>query len=373
MATRLPSRPNLDHLRKQAKALLAALAKGDAAAIKTFATHLPAAKRMTPAQIKGAEFRLADAQSAIARKTGFASWPTLARHVEHLRALEGEWQFESLEVDGTNMPPGAFAASRLLIDGDRFRMESTEATYDGIFTVDVDAKPAHIDIEFVEGPEAGEHSYGIFELKGESLTLCLGLVGSARPADFKTSKGSGHALERLRRVGAARPAGVTGGVRKSKAADAAPKKPALVVDASAFDEMNQTLQRLQGEWIPLELVQNGEPMQSDWLGFGRRFGAGTETKVIFGGQTMLHAKVRIEEGSHPMAIDYLHLAGRGKGQVSLGLFDWDGDNARFVIASPGQPRPADFSCAPGSQRTLSSWRRAGGNTMSPHGTEGGSA
>ena len=44
----------------------------------------------------------------------------------------------------------------MMIDGDRFRMESPEATYEGIFTIDVEADPAQIDIEFVEGPEAGQ-------------------------------------------------------------------------------------------------------------------------------------------------------------------------------------------------------------------------
>jgi hypothetical protein len=82
--------------------------------------------------------------------------------------------------------------------------------------------------------------------------------------------------------------------------------------------------------------------------------------------------VRVDESSRPMAMDYLHLAGRGKGQVSFGLFDWDGEDACFVMAAPGQPRPADFTCAAGTQRTLSRWRRADGNTMSPHGTQRGS-
>ena len=47
--------------------------------------HLPAAKGMTADQVRQAGFRLADAQSAVARKTGFASWPHLARHVQQLR------------------------------------------------------------------------------------------------------------------------------------------------------------------------------------------------------------------------------------------------------------------------------------------------
>src|SRR6185436_7857794 len=104
MQTKLPARPNLDHLRRQAKALLAALESCDAEAVSTIQKHLPAAKNLTSAQVAETRFRLADAQSAIARKNGFAGWPHLARHVEQLRSLEGIWAFASLEIDGNKLP-----------------------------------------------------------------------------------------------------------------------------------------------------------------------------------------------------------------------------------------------------------------------------
>src|ERR1041384_3595465 len=47
MKKNLPARPNLDHLRRQAKALLAALESRDADAASTILNHLPAAKGMT--------------------------------------------------------------------------------------------------------------------------------------------------------------------------------------------------------------------------------------------------------------------------------------------------------------------------------------
>jgi uncharacterized protein (TIGR03067 family) len=68
--------------------------------------------------------------------------------------MEGTWGFRSLEVDGSTMPDSMLTNSRLLIDGDRFRMESPEADYEGIFVIDVEQAPHHIDIEFVEGPES---------------------------------------------------------------------------------------------------------------------------------------------------------------------------------------------------------------------------
>ena len=47
MAKKLPSRPNLDHLRRQAKSLLAALATGAPEAITVIRDHVPAAKGLT--------------------------------------------------------------------------------------------------------------------------------------------------------------------------------------------------------------------------------------------------------------------------------------------------------------------------------------
>jgi len=358
VAKHLPARPHLDHLRKQAKTLLARLERGDAAAASVFIEHLPAAKQLTAARVRSAGFRLADAQSAVARQSGFAGWPALARHVEQLRALEGEWRFERLQVDGNTMPAAALSASRLLIDGDRFRTESPEAVYEGVFTIDVEASPACIDIEFVEGPEAGNWSYGIFELDGDRMTMCLGLTGAPRPKAFRTAAGSGHALEHLRRASMERPKAVSGGKRRANAKTESSAEPAAApsVDPAAFDgPMTPLTTRLQGEWLAVELNRDGTPMPDQWLAFGSRVTTGNETKVVFGGQVMVHARMRFDETTTPMSVDYLNLAGAAKGKISLGVFEWMGDEARFAIAVPGRPRPVDF--APGKDRTVSRWRR----------------
>jgi uncharacterized protein (TIGR03067 family) len=353
MSKRLPARPNLEHLRTQAKALLAKLRDGDAQAANTLMEHLPEAAKLSPQQVRERGFRLADAQAAIARKTGFAGWPGLARHVDRLRSMEGTWTFQSLEVNGQPVPSAMLTSSLVLIDGDRFRMESPEATYEGIFTIDVEKEPHAIDIDFIEGPESGNRCEGIFRLDDDRLTFCLGLVGSARPERFATTRGGGHALEVLLRADSARPIGVDGGAATPQVS--AQAKPA---DAAEFKAtLCPTIQKLQGEWEPLELVTSGTPLQAAYLPFGSRTHFGDETKVVFGGQTMVHAKVRFNESATPLEVDYLNLAGKGKGSISQGLFRWDGDEAVFCIGAPGAPRPMDFSCEAGSARTLSRWKR----------------
>src|SRR5215468_4140495 len=129
------------------------------------------------------------------------------------------------------MPPATTAESRLLIDGDCFRTESPEATYEGVFNIDVEAEPHAIDIDFVAGPEAGSRCHGIFRLDGDHLDCCLDLNGGGRPADFRSAPGSGHAYERLARTSGARPADVTGGTPPAKVGD---PPPIAEADAAAF-------------------------------------------------------------------------------------------------------------------------------------------
>jgi uncharacterized protein (TIGR03067 family) len=347
----LPPRPNLDHLRSQAKALLRDLASGEPDAVATIRQHLPAAQAMTSEGVLQSNFRLADAQSAIARQTGFAGWPQLSRHVDQLRGLEGIWEFASLVVDGQTMPAQALGSSRLLIDGDRFRTESPEATYEGIFNINVEAQPHEIDIEFVAGPEAGNWNYGIFRLDGDHFELCLDLNGKPRPIEFRAARGSGHAHETLRRSSHSRPPGVSGGTPPARA------EVTGAAECVVFDFVPcPTLARLQGDWSAVKLVRDGQETPSMIVATGRRHASKNDLKIYFGGQLAIHALVRIDDSQNPIHVDYSNIGGFSSGAIQYGIMEWVGDDACFCMAAPGQPRPTDFDCAAGSGRTLSQWR-----------------
>jgi ankyrin repeat protein len=77
MSRQLPAKPNLEHLKKQAKQLLEDFEQGDPAAVERFRSL---ASMSAPP-------KLADAQHLVARDYGFASWPKLKEHVESLTRL----------------------------------------------------------------------------------------------------------------------------------------------------------------------------------------------------------------------------------------------------------------------------------------------
>src|SRR5260370_16709748 len=78
----LPSKPNLEHLKHQAKDLLRDHAVRDLGAAQRIREFHPLFGHATDAEIFDVHLRLSDAQLAIARESGFPSWARLKRHIE---------------------------------------------------------------------------------------------------------------------------------------------------------------------------------------------------------------------------------------------------------------------------------------------------
>ena len=78
--SRLPERPNLEQLKKQAKSLLRAAEAHEPAALRRFAA-LPAFANTPLGELDRAGLALHDAQSVVAREHGFPSWNALRDEV----------------------------------------------------------------------------------------------------------------------------------------------------------------------------------------------------------------------------------------------------------------------------------------------------
>lgn len=117
----LPERPNLEHLKKQARDLLRLYEANDPEALARFRASLPAAAAKADSEITALRLRLHDAQSCVAREYGFSSWLELKTFVDWKNAqtedrarLVLRWLF--LVYGGHQNRPQPALAARLLAD-----------------------------------------------------------------------------------------------------------------------------------------------------------------------------------------------------------------------------------------------------------------
>ncbi|MBM3822655.1 MAG: ankyrin repeat domain-containing protein [Verrucomicrobia bacterium] len=90
MPQSLPPRPNLEHLKNQAKDLLRSYRAGDPSAARRFRESSQSGQDVPDAPHPAPSISLANAQCVIAREYGFESWTKLKEHVEAVRLDSGD-------------------------------------------------------------------------------------------------------------------------------------------------------------------------------------------------------------------------------------------------------------------------------------------
>jgi uncharacterized protein (TIGR03067 family) len=114
--------------------------------------------------------------------------------------LQGTWKLVTIENNGKTGPAPAntqilFQGKKFIIkNGDKVRVEST-------FTLDPAKKPKTIDFQISKGPGRDKTLYGIYDLDGDKLKLCLneGQRGG-RPTEFATPPNTRVSLVVMERV-----------------------------------------------------------------------------------------------------------------------------------------------------------------------------
>lgn len=113
-------------------------------------------------------------------------------------SLVGEWAVESAVIGGKRDDPPAGTAWTFTADGKSvFAVPGGSDSASGTYTTDPKKDPAWVDIS--AGPK-GTPMKGVYKRDGDTLTLCLGLDGDARPAGFESKAGAKVLLLTLTRV-----------------------------------------------------------------------------------------------------------------------------------------------------------------------------
>jgi uncharacterized protein (TIGR03067 family) len=103
-----------------------------------------------------------------------------------LKPFQGKWVLASATLAGRDHLED-FQGLALTVDGDKYTVTVGPNTDKGTITVDAAKSPMWITLASSEkaGPFKGRTMPGIYELKGEKLTVCLNSEADDRPAKFE--------------------------------------------------------------------------------------------------------------------------------------------------------------------------------------------
>jgi uncharacterized protein (TIGR03067 family) len=246
--------------------------------------------------------------------------------------LEGVWRFARVEVDGVKQPDVPFETNKLVVlAGGRYLIVQGPRMTWGAIRVDPTKTPKHYDVTVMSGPREGLTVSGLYALDGDTLTVCLPLRGKDRPAAVVSKPGGGclfHVFQREKR------------------------------------DVKETLravgrQQLAGRWQAVSYALDGKAAtDEDMKKIQLVFDAEGKATAFNEGKVFIAANTTIDLGEQPSAIDMSYTEGEPEGKTALGIYKIEDDLLTICRVAPGRARPTEFSSAPGSGRTLMTYKRA---------------
>jgi uncharacterized protein (TIGR03067 family) len=105
------------------------------------------------------------------------------------KMVEGTWQLVEGEIGGNKFPPAVAKGIKLTLSPGKY-VVNAESKDEGTVKYFPDASPKAMEVTGTDGPNKGKTFPAIYELKGDTLTVCYDLSGKARPTEFKSKKGT---------------------------------------------------------------------------------------------------------------------------------------------------------------------------------------
>jgi uncharacterized protein (TIGR03067 family) len=116
------------------------------------------------------------------------------------KRLNGTWEFVRGVADGKEGLPPKEKATSTVEDGKYTIKAGGKVVMEGTFKLDPTTSPKSLDDTPSRGPNKGKTYPAIYEVKGDTLRVCIAQPGKPRPKALESKAGSGHTLITYKRV-----------------------------------------------------------------------------------------------------------------------------------------------------------------------------
>lgn len=108
-----------------------------------------------------------------------------------LKKVQGTWEYIKVEVKGKEVERDDVKELRIVVQGDKYTVtRDSQVITEGRLHFQGDKnKPKRVDATPGDGEYKGQELPGIYELKGDTWTMCFSAPGKPRPADFRAGAG----------------------------------------------------------------------------------------------------------------------------------------------------------------------------------------
>jgi uncharacterized protein (TIGR03067 family) len=109
---------------------------------------------------------------------------------------------------------------------------------------------------------------------------------------------------------------------------------------------------MQGEWVPTEVIANGEPAPAETVAGLRLTIKGSEY-ALTGIENPAAGRFQLNQSTAPKSMDVT----TDSGDRVLAIYEVSGDTLKVCHANSGGERPTEFKSTGGSDRVLAIYRR----------------
>jgi uncharacterized protein (TIGR03067 family) len=250
-----------------------------------------------------------------------------------MKKLEGNWKLTRSEFKGNLQATGFRKEGLFFEDGKIFWTEDGKAIgQKGDLTIDPSTSPKSIDVEITRGSFIGKKLLGIYEIKGDKLTICWSEPdGEKRPTKFitKTAVGAGATLKTYQALDSEKAAS------DNKASES--KKTGGKSDTA------EAAKKLEGNWKLTRKEFKGNLWPSGFRKEGLFFEDGKIFWTEDGKAIGQKGDLAIDASSSPASIDVEITRGSDIGKKLLGINEIKGGKLTICWSEAGgEKRPTKF-------------------------------